>query len=200
MDRNIDTILIKKIEESGYRNLFLSNDDIVEKVIWNQGNNKDKLKSIAYSENTSHLARFLTVEILKKYNVEIDVEFYEIIAESYGYALHRTTMGDSKFYGIVGNLWGLLYEENDLGKLGDFYVSLGEKAIPSLVKLLSYDNSEIFYEGSEEATLGNSYQYRVKDFAAFYISKIKGIPMTFYQDFDKRDAEIERLKEVLENK
>ena len=55
----------------------------------------------------------------------------------------------------------------------------------------------IFYEGSKEATIGNSLEYRVKDAAAFYIGKIMNIPVKFNQDFDQRDTEIEHLKEKL---
>ncbi|WP_160127698.1 hypothetical protein [Kordia antarctica] len=199
MNEQFDNILEKRIRELGYRSLFLTDLEVTDKEIWNFGANEQELKIIAYSEKTSDFSRFLTVELLRHYDVKINSKYHSLIAKSYAYALSNSATDNPHFFGVVGNLWGLLYEEDDLGKLGSFYVSLGDKAVLSLSNLLDNKNDKIFYDGSEEATIGNSYQYRVKDFAAFYISKIKNIPITFYQDFDQRDAEIERLKEILAN-
>ncbi len=66
-----------------------------------------------------------------------------------------------------------------------------------IATLLLIASDTIFYEGSQEATTGGSLKYRVKDAAAFYLGKIAGIPVKFYEQNADRDAEIERLKEAL---
>ena len=42
--------------------------------------------------------------------------------------------------------------------------------------------------------LGNSYAFRVKDFAAFFLSKIRGRPYVLHTDPAARDAYINALK------
>ncbi|HEX3045105.1 MAG TPA: hypothetical protein VHY08_10140 [Bacillota bacterium] len=85
----------------------------------------------------------------------------------------------------------------DYGALGAHLVETGLKAVPYLTKILGNQDT-FFYKGSQEATLGNSLGFRVKDAAAYYISKVTGIPVKFYQQTADRDAEIERLKATLE--
>ena len=53
-------------------------------------------------------------------------------------------------------------------------------------------------DGSKEATVGNGYQYRVKDFAAFYIAKIIDTPIAFHRDPADRDAAIEELRKIVD--
>jgi hypothetical protein len=38
------------------------------------------------------------------------------------------------------------------------------------------------YQGSKEATIGNAYGYRIKDFAAYYIGRILGVPLKYYPE------------------
>ena len=73
---------------------------------------------------------------------------------------------------------------------------LGERAIPELVKLL--DNETVHrYHGSEAATVGNAYRFRVKDFATYYICRVKNIKPVYHETHAARDAEIEKLKLLL---
>ncbi|WP_430413057.1 hypothetical protein [Kordia sp.] len=189
----------EKLLEYNYFDLNQIQDTVISNQVWNGGKNSELLKKVINSSSTSLKSKFLAATILLEFENKIDKKFHKNLSNVYAYALTHTSEKYDNIMHLNGNLWGFLYEENDLGKLGKHYVSFGQIAIPSLKKLLEDTDNQIFYDGSEEATLGNDYQYRVKDFAAFYISKIKDIPMTFYQDFEKRDAEIERLKEVLEN-
>lgn len=82
------------------------------------------------------------------------------------------------------------------GDIGEQLIQIGKAAIPSLIKLLDDTNFYFFYEGSE-STSNMDYQYRVKDFAAFFLSKITKVPWQFYLDKKKRDIEIERFKKEL---
>lgn len=42
--------------------------------------------------------------------------------------------------------------------------------------------------------MGNGYHFRVKDFAAYYLGKIKRAPVRFDRDPAVRDRELEELK------
>jgi hypothetical protein len=60
--------------------------------------------------------------------------------------------------------------------------------------LLDSATSPLIYDGSKEATVGNGYHYRIKDFAAYYLGRIRRIPITFHAAPADRDHEIARLK------
>ena len=51
---------------------------------------------------------------------------------------------------------------------------------------------------SEEAIIGNSYGYRVNDFAAFFISQICHLPYVVDKRPQERDGEIDRLRASLD--
>ncbi|MCP4366859.1 MAG: hypothetical protein GY797_01910 [Deltaproteobacteria bacterium] len=188
--------LKERLIEIGYPRLFMYEEHNLADSIWEDGKNVEQLKSIIFSASSSTHAKFLAAEVFRHFEVELNTQSYGILAEAYAYALEHTSADRENIVQLNGNLWGLLYEENDAGYLGMRFIKFGHAAIPTLIKLLNDNASRILYEGSEEATIGNAYQYRIKDFAAFYISKIKNIPIKFYQDFEKRDKEIERLKDL----
>ncbi|MCP2727807.1 hypothetical protein [Limnofasciculus baicalensis] len=196
----IETIAIN-LTDAGYSGLFLSGRHNLSDSIWQKGENRIYLEQIVQSSNYSDLTRLLASEILyEKVSHYPPEEWEDNLAYVYAQALAITGSETGDFQ-ILGNQWGFMYHTDkqgvkDYGTLGTHLVNTGKKAIPYLTKLL--DNSEIiFYEGSQEATLGNSLRYRVKDAAAFYIGKIAGIPVKFYEQNADRDAEIERLKETL---
>lgn len=197
---NLKNNLGLKLDKTTYRMLFPQSNTTLLDSIWNDGNVEKELFNIIKNKNINPFTKLKAAEILYHYQVEISKGHHKSLAEAYAYSLAHTSYEKKEYTSLSGNLWGLLYEHDDAGILGLRFLVFEELAIPSLVELLNDDDKSILYEGSQEATTGNSYEYRVKDFAAFYISKIKDIPITFYHDFEKRDAEIERLKEILENK
>ena len=79
----------------------------------------------------------------------------------------------------------------DDGPLAAHVIAVGAPAVPHLERLLG-DDHRIYYEGSQEATIGNGLRYRVKDVAAYLIGRITGEPVAFHGDPAERDAEIER--------
>ncbi len=196
----IETIA-RNLTDAGYSGLFLSGDRSLSNSIWQNGENRIYLEQIVQNSNYSDFARILASEVLyEKVPDYPPQEWGETLAYLYSQALVLTGMETGGLQ-ITGNLWGFMYHTDklgikDYGTLGTHLVNTGIKAIPYLTKLL--DNSEsIFYEGSQEATLWGSLKYRVKDAAAFYLGKIAGIPVKFYEQNVDRDAEIERLKEAL---
>jgi hypothetical protein len=103
---------------------------------------------------------------------------------------------------LDANVWGFMYYADErggdaYGPLGAHLVAAGDSAIPELVDLLG-DTRRIFYEGSQEATLGAALGYRVNDAAAFYIGKIAGVSVPFHDEPAERDAEFARLRATLE--
>ncbi|MDP9293062.1 MAG: hypothetical protein M3O90_01345, partial [Actinomycetota bacterium] len=77
----------------------------------------------------------------------------------YARALAITGTGDRPIV-LTGNLWGFMYYSDqsgvqDYGPLGTHLIEAGPAAARHLVPLLD-DPASLFYEGSREATLGNS--------------------------------------------
>jgi hypothetical protein len=62
------------------------------------------------------------------------------------------------------------------GQVGGRFIILGDDAILALVALLEDSSVVDWYAGSEDATVGNSHKYRIKDFAAFHLGRILGKP------------------------
>ena len=100
-------------------------------------------------------------------------------------------------YTGMANSWGLLYGHEDDGPAGIAFLIIGEKAIPALVKLLDDDAAGPEYQGSEEATVGNGYHYRIKDFVAYYIGRILNKRLKYFPHPADRDKQIEGLKKSL---
>lgn len=188
------TDLETQLIHTGYMHLFLYGNRSLADAVWDNGRHIAALENIIVSGTTSSLGKFLAAELLRKYKSPLPEAALPVLAAVYTAALKNT--GEDNSYGLSGNLWGFLYAQNDSGHLGSQLVHLGEAAVPYLISLLDH-TGPVLYEGSEEATIGNDYQYRVKDFAAFYISKIRNIPVRFYRNHADRDREIGRLKTLL---
>ncbi len=187
-----------KLVEIGYSGLFMFDNEKLSDSIWKNGDNQTQLEDVVESSSSSLHAKFLAAEILRHHEVKFKTKNTENLVEAYTYALTHTSLEKNNSVQLNGNLWGLLYDHDDSGYLGKQLIAFGESGISHLTELLD-QNGNITYEGSKEATMGNAYQYRVKDFAAFYISKIKNIHVKFYQDLDSRDQEINRLKKFLKS-
>ena len=76
-------------------------------------------------------------------------------------------------------------------------VELGRPAIPPLVARLDDAAPRDTYLGSEEATEMAMRQYRVKDFAAFYLARIAGLMLPWQPELASRDQAIARLHQQL---
>ena len=191
-DSKSDTI-IKKLVEDQYGDFFnyMIQEDIIS-TVWREAGGVAPLKAIVIDEEAPTKARLLACEVLMKNEFTFlrdEDGKIDRVAAVYTDALVNNTTG-------MANSWGLLYEHNDEGPVGIMLVMLGEEAISALVKLL--DNETIHqYHGSKEATIGNGYQFRVKDFAAYYICKIKNIEAVYHETHAARDEEIEKLKILL---
>ena len=180
------SVLANKLTDLGYIELFHRQGEDAIDSVWDEPGAPETLEDLAVDQHASRLANFLAAEVLfykrRDYPVERDKGR---LASVYATALAQD-------FTQMANPWGLPGELDGLA--GQHFVALGEAAIPKLAQLLD-NEAERHYAGSKEATLGNSFRYRVKDFAAFFMSEIEKVPFEVHEDPRARDTEIERLKE-----
>jgi hypothetical protein len=184
--------LERKLEndELGMMFVWPQHDNSIS-AIWSQPGNPQLLEDILNDPQASGRARLIAAEVLfaKDFSF-IDRTSRPGLARLYAEALVKRYTGHA-------NAWGLLWDGNDAGPVGGRFILLGADAIPALVALLEDDTVVDWYAGSEEATVGNGYKYRIKDFAAFYLSRIVVKPIAFHAQPADRDREIATLRGAL---
>lgn len=182
-----------ELSRAGYGGLFLAGDHSLATSIWRDGENRDALLEIVRSERYSDLARVLAAEVLFAHEAGFPPRGWDdLLGRVYARALAITGTGDRPIV-LTGNEWGFMYHGDDDDALATHLLTAGAAAVRHLLPLLD-DTSAIMYEGSEEAMLGASLGYRVKDAAAYYIGRLTAFPVQFHQAIEERDAEIERLR------
>lgn len=178
-----------RLVELGYVELFLRLDEEAIDSIWDIPRVSEVLKALAIDSKAPPLASFLAAEVLfyklDTYPPESDKRR---LAEVYAMALRENFTAMANPWGLPGSLDG---------DPGMHFIKLGEWAVAPLMSLLDVE-SEVTYGGSREATFGNRYRYRVKDLAAFYLSRIRDIRYEVVEDPGERDKRIEELKAELE--
>jgi hypothetical protein len=179
-----------------YDGLFLSGQQSRADAIWAQGRNRAALEAILADHATPLQAKFLAAELLRANGVKPDGAAAAVVAEAYAAALASTSETAGNPWHLNGNAWGYVQHADDPGPLGRVVIGLGQAAVPPLLKLLG-DDGPVVFEGSREATTGNKLQLRIKDFAAYYLSKIENIAVPLHPDHAARDAEIEKLKQTV---
>ena len=190
--QNQTSDLARKLTSGAYGEFFVlpAHDQTVERI-WADPANRPALEALTADAGQPLAARFLAAEVLFARDVTFTTRLPGgVIADIYAHALEQNLTG-------MANSWGLLYELDDAGPVGIRFVMLGEAAVPALVRLLDNAGAPLIYDGSKEATVGNAYHYRIKDFAAFYLGRIRRIPVTFHRELPERDQEIARLKQQL---
>ncbi len=180
--------LASRLSELGYIRLFQQSDEAALKDIWNAPGAPGALETIAVSSNAPRLARFLAAEILYSQGGVRRVEKHKReLAEVY-----MTALADN--FTEAANPWGLPGVTR--GIAGEHLLAIGEPMVSKLFNLLDNDK-RVYYEGSQDATLGYHYGYRVKDLAAYFISRIRNIPFEPEEDPGRRDKAIVKLKRAV---
>ncbi len=184
--------LAQQLERRSLGDLFVwpAHDQTVERI-WAGGANSDALDEVIASPESSQMARFIACEVF----FAKDVFFMQRhspaqVAQIYAEALAGNFTGRA-------NSWGLLYQHEDEGPVGVRFLQIGRHAVPALTALLDDDSTPLQYHGSEEATVGNAYGFRVKDFAAYYLGRIRNERLKYFAATKKRDAQIDKLKKKL---
>jgi hypothetical protein len=178
--------LAKQLADMSYHDLFLRMDSATLNSLWNAPGGPEALLALATDPGAPDHARFLASEILFRKQSDFNPgQAAGPLATAYAAELRQAD---------VANPWGMPGKLD--GPPGQHLVALGEPAVAALVPLL-HDDSPILYEGSKEATVGNSYDYRVKDFAAFFLSRIRHTPYDVRQTPADRDPLIEKLRAAI---
>lgn len=190
--QNQTSDLAHKLTSGAYGDFFVlpAHEQTIERV-WADPQNRPVLEALVADPAQPLAARFLAAEVLFTRDFTFTARVGgAMVADVYAHALEHNLTG-------MANSWGLLYEHSDAGPVGIRFVMLGEPAVPALLRLLDNDSGPLVYAGSKEATVGNGYHYRIKDFAAYYLGQIRRVPVTFHRELAERDQEIARLKQQL---
>lgn len=178
--------LAQRLESLGYMTLFLSLDDAQLNALWAEPGAEAMLTALVVDTSATSHARFLAAEVLFRKQAGYPPDAARAgLAPVYASALREADLG---------NIWGMPGELD--GVAGQHLVTIGEPMVAALTPLLD-DTREVPYGGSEEVFVAKQYRYRVKDFAAFFIGKIRDLPYTVHTSPHERDAEIERLRAAL---
>lgn len=186
---------VKKLLKGEYGDLFAypAHDQTIEKI-WAESEEGALLDAILNDAKSDKKAQFLAcVVFFKKDIFFMQRHPPQKVAEIYAHALANDYTG-------MANSWGLLYKHEDDGQVGIAFITIGEKAIPALFALLDNESTHLSYHGSIEATLGNQYNFRVKDFAAYYLGRIIGEPLQYYASPKERDEQIETLRKKIQSR
>jgi hypothetical protein len=188
------TALARRVHDLGYLELFQRMEYTHVDELWKTS--AADLDALVRDASQDHLARFLAAEILFLRSPGYPpADARAVLAPLYAEALVQTG-ARSGGWGLAGNMWGFLYERDDLGSAGEHVMAIGADMVPALRPLL--DNTDvILYEGSQEATLGNSLRYRVKDVAAYFIGRLTKTPVAFHPAPADRDRELAKLAKSL---
>ena len=178
----------EQLSRAGYHGLFQAGEHNAAPAIWGGGEGRAALEEIVSGDRYDDLQRLLAAEVLFQFADPGDAE---TLARIYARGLALTGAG-----ALTANPWGYLWKDDE-GPLGKHLRATGDAAVPHLAALLA-DDGDLVYEGSQEATLGNDLEYRVKDAAAYYIGTLTSREIPFHDDLDDRDAEIARLRASLD--
>jgi hypothetical protein len=183
--------MAKKLTDLGFIELFHRLTPEALESIWNLPGAAKTLEQVAVNPDVSKLASFLAAEILFRKQADYPpAQAKQQLAETYAIALASNYPQLTNAWGMPGRLDGLA---------GQHLVALGEAIVPDLNPLLK-NATAMIYSGSREASEGNRFHYRVKDFAAFFISQILGLHFEVHEDPSRRDEEIKRLQKMLSAK
>ncbi len=189
----MDTIpLAKKLLSPDFDGFFgyPTHDELVERT-WDNGNAEAALLQLIADSTQPTRARLIAAEVMFAKNfIFMNQMKIPALAKLYCDALADDVIG-------TANPWGLLYDYDDAGEVGIRFQMMGKEAAPALLELLQDARPGPFYEGSKEATTGQMLHYRIKDFAAYYISKIYNYPLTYSAEFKDRDAAIALMRKAL---
>jgi hypothetical protein len=179
--------LAEELSEIGYVDLFLRLDDTALDRVWQQ-HAPEELRKLALDSGRPFLPRFLAAELLYARNSEFPApDARRVLATLYAEALRQNMTR-------MANPWGL---PGDLdAPVAAHALALGDAVVAALAPLLG-DGTQLRYSGSQEATYGNSYNYRVKDKAAELIAELVGVPYAVHLNAHDRDAEIDLLRRRL---
>jgi len=178
-----------RLQQATFTGLFERLDHRALDEIWDDGRARRALEELVADTSADPQSRFLAAEIL--FARLPDYPPQQAIGELagiYAAALREAPQRGANAWGLPGHADGLLSRH---------VMQLGTAAVPALAGLLK-DARPVGYEGSQEATLGNSFHFRVQDIAASLIAGIRGLRFAPEKDPAMRDNAIRELISTLE--
>jgi hypothetical protein len=180
--------LARELIDAGYIQLFMLLGETAADVIWRRPGAREALRRVLEDPALRAPASFLAAEVLFRKDPSFPTQSQvPRLARVYAAALAEQSTR-------MANPWGLPGLMD--GDAGRHLVRLGDAVVPELHRLMD-DDGDVVYGGSQEATFGNSYRYRVKDLAAFFLSRIRRIPFEVSPDPAVRDRRIHTLRDAL---
>jgi hypothetical protein len=152
---------------------------------WEASHDGAGLRELILSAEADPAARFLAAEVLARRGALPGGLPADALARAYVDGLRAGASAD------MANPWGI--PSGPLGPAGERVASLGAAAVAPLEGALD-DEGGLRFVGSREASIGNSYGWRVKDAAASVLATITGQAFDVDRDPAKRDAAIEDLR------
>ncbi len=176
--------LARTLDRLSYGELFMRMDDAAQRQVWSTPGAESDLRSIVLDPRKSALARFLAAELLATRSKQLPKEVpADVLAQVYVQGLRS---GASQ----MANPWGL---PGSTGPLSERVVALGKAATAPLLEALD-DPEPMAYGGSRDASIGNSYGWRVKDQAAALLAALRGERLDPDRDPRTRDKAIKALR------
>lgn len=181
-------VLAATLRQTGFMDLFQAQDRSLLEGIWSGGLARHALEEIVADSAADANSRFLAAEILFNNDPAYPpADRIEELAEIYTEALRHAGQ-------MAANPWGL--PGRAAGVIAGHVYRLGVTVVSDLQTLLD-DQHSVSYDGSKEATIGNSYAYRVKDIAAELISHLLDVPFGPERNLELRDKAIQELIETI---
>jgi hypothetical protein len=173
--------LAARLSSLGYQGLFLRIPPEAPRL-WREPGVPAALEALAADPTAPPETRFLAAEVTAAEGGALPRAPAALLAEAYAAALAAARLG---------NVWGLPGALDTPAARN--LLSLGEAAKAAVHPLLG-DGRVVRYGGSEDATIGNAAQWRVKDFAASVIARLRGPAFDAEATPEARDAAIARLR------
>lgn len=171
--------LAEKLAGTTYSLLLQSLDEALLNELWTTYGFPE-FAVVVRDRHLPSLSRFLAAESIAQRHGSWGDLYMKTVADLYVEGLAQDFPGSA-------NPWGLPFE---LGILAQRVIKIGEAALEGLAGLLTNDR-RLYFSGSEEATMGERYQYRVKDVAAVLVSRIAFLP------YGDKDTPAERDEKIL---
>jgi hypothetical protein len=172
--------LAARLTGLGYQGLFLRMPPEAPRL-WREPGAPAALAALAADPGAPPEARFLAAEVAAAAGGTLPDAPAALLAEAYAAALAGARLG---------NVWGLPGALDTQAARN--LLSLGDAAVQALRPLLG-DGRVVRYGGSEDATIGNAAHWRIKDFAASMIARLRGLSFDAGAPPAARDAAIARM-------
>jgi hypothetical protein len=189
MTRRAHSDLAAEVVERGYDGLFMYLDRSSLNELWQRPGAPSQFDELVRDQSAGAPARFLAAEVLWERRPSSPPSAADLGRVYATALLERTTR--------VANPWGLPGAGD--GVVARHVLELHDalrtaRELRFLLEDRGGDEEPLMYIGSEDATEGNRYRYRVRDIAAELVAALLEIPYAVVEDPAERDRRIEQVR------